>query len=228
MGRYAILSSLIACQIIIAAPVAKDWQYHARRLTGYEEPIRVASLRALKQTKTIAADVEAALEGPDRYLALDVIATLDLQSTLPALFRASDKDEDGVVSLAINALITPDNVGQITEFYVKRLNRAYRKALSVPSFVAILDVLGRLGHRLGEKQVAEYAQNPDPDIRSAALYYARLISKHDRELAYSEAITRGLADPTETLRTQTRLFLKEVCKKGALKTRPKLCEDEQT
>ncbi len=227
MGRYtafAILSSFLVAAIALAVP-AKEWQYYARRLTGYEEPTRTASLRALKQIKTIAADVAAALEGPDRYLALDVIATLDLQGTLPALFRASDRDEDGVVYLAINALITSDNVQEITEFYDQRLGRANWKALSVPSFVAILDVLGRLGHHLPEKQVNEYAQNADPDIRSAALYYARLISKRDRKIAYADAIARGLKDPAESLRIQTRLFLREICKRGATTVRPPLCEE---
>lgn len=227
MGRFtafAILATYLIAAVVSAAP-AGTWQHHARRLTGYEEPIRIASLRALKQNKSIAAEVEKSLEGPDRYLALDVIATLDLQSTLPALFRASDRDEDGVVYLAINALITPDNVDEITSFYTRRLSRANWKALSVPSFVAILDVLGRLGHHLPEKQVTEYAQNEDPDVRSAAIYYARLISKRDRKLAYSDAVARGLKDPAETLRIQTRLFLREICKTGATTDRAKLCEE---
>jgi len=197
-----LLAILTAFTLTPAWSQPPSWQYHAARLSGRSEWVHQSSVQALRKIKQIEKTLGEALKTPDKYLALDAIAALSLHGLLPELMQASYQDELGAVHQTINALITAENAGSIAAFYTERLAGLSEAALSVPAHTAVLDVLGRLQHELPERQVAAQLAAPDFDIRSAALYYIRLIQRGRKKPAYLESVRQALRDPAYLLRLQ--------------------------
>jgi hypothetical protein len=182
----------------------RDWRYHARRLTGFSDATHRDSLATLKKMRDLPALLPDALRGPDRYLALDVLSTLRFASLLPVLFEAIPEDESGAVALAVNALLTAENRPAIVQTYSKFLSDLSRKPLSVPTTLAILDVLARMRHPLPEELVEGLMSHPAPMVRSAAVYFARMLRSGSSEDRYRAVLERGLRDPTQYIRVQTQ------------------------
>ncbi len=185
---------------------AVSWQMQASKLTGYSEAIRNEALVALKKTPQIQDKLKAALTTSDRYLALDVMSALGLHSMVGHLLEVSEKGDDGAIHLTINTLVSGDNIQPVLEKYVLRLRRSQAPAVKV----AILDYLGRLGHRLGEADLAALARSSSFEVRSAALYYARLMLGKLRKADYYHVFRRTLQDAATPLRIQTIYTLQEL------------------
>lgn len=187
---------------------AATWQYHAARLSGRSAWVHQSSVQALKKTPDIETKLTQALGTADRYLALDAISALSLHKLMPALQQASYDDELGAIHLTLNALLDSSNVDELTQFYVERLADA-QKPLSMPARMAILDVLGRLRYELSDAQVAAELRSASFEVRSAALYYIRLIQKNRKKAAYWTSLRTALKDKAIPLRLQAAYTLRD-------------------
>lgn len=203
------LALLLATSTAFAAAPVRDWQYHARRLTGFSDTTRRESLHQLRQRKHLQSELRTALSGRQRYLALDVITTLGFHDFLQDLFPLTHQDESGAVILAINALLTQKTRPQILEHYTAVLERLNTVPLSAPAIMALLDVLGRLKHPISEEQLESFMDVSDPGIRSAAIYYARLMRKDPKLPEYRATLERGLEDAASQIRKQSELAAAE-------------------
>src|SRR3954465_979925 len=126
----------LLCSIAFSSET--DWRHHARRLSGYVQTTQREAVRWLKSQKRLEKKLVPALETRDRYLALDVIAELQMTSLLPELFKWTTRDESGAVVLTINTLLTPQTRDSIIEHYENILSRLSIVPLSIPSMLAVL------------------------------------------------------------------------------------------
>jgi len=157
--------------LLVRPALGVEWTTHALRLTGESDKVHDEAVAALRMWPNLEGTLKTALIGDKKYLALDVIAALSLQSMMADLFAQSENDENGSIYLTINALLNSDNQTQIAQLYLDRLR--HHKGMSMPSQVVLLDTLGRMGISLSDKDLTPYLESSSFEVRSAALYYLR-------------------------------------------------------
>lgn len=169
---FLVLISLVNFQPCFAAQnTSDDWTELAKRFSGGGSLIRNQSIKNLKAIPNLEDRMRKELLGSQRLLALDVIATLKLESLLPDLIRLSGEDDSGFLYLAMNSLVTPQNQDQLRRLYYVRVNSPHTSA---PAKVVLLDTLIRMRVRLTNSQLQNaLIQDPSSEVRSAALYYLR-------------------------------------------------------
>jgi hypothetical protein len=182
----------------------QDWDVLALRLSAestasYERTI--AKLRLVPQLET---KLRAGLRGNKRYLAMDVISALQLTNLLPELVAGAEKDETGFFLNAINSLLNSRNVKFVSDLY---RHRVFDSGSPPAARAVMLDTLGRLGTPLNvARLIALVDEDPSPDVKSAALYYARLMILRRARDDYLPVVTSGLRAQPFQLRVQA-LFL---------------------
>lgn len=201
---------LCFCQTGIASP--ESWTYHARRLTGYAESTQLRSFKALKSTPNLESILRTALLTEDRYLAFDVISALQLTALIPDLFKVSLTEESAAAVLTLNTLLNNETRDVLVENYLKQLGGLENGSFSLPAFVAVLDFLGRLRIRLEPDFLIALMESEHYEVRSAALYYVRLIQENQPKIIYPQVYRYGLRDKTSTIRTQAQIALAETNK----------------
>ena len=195
------------------APISKaspPWTNYAAKLSGYSEAERRKAILALRPYPHLAEELKRQLLGEEKYLALEVISALGLSSFLPQLKSLSARDENGALYLTINTLVTKENYADISRFYVDRFRK--RGPISDPALVVILDTLGRFDVALDEAEILEVYADRSPEVRSAVLYYVRLLGIEKKELVYKKLIKQALADPAFSLRLQALYLLGDLAK----------------
>jgi hypothetical protein len=165
----------------LAAAASPDWTRAARRLTGAGEDGRSAAIRTLKTTPGIEATLRDALQGDERFLALDAIVALKLETLYDDVLRASEQDRSGFFYLALDALVEPTGQAKLAQLYRERLATPKTSAASK---VVILDSLIRMHESVHPDMLSDLLEDQSPEVRSAALYYLRgfLVSYREREL----------------------------------------------
>jgi len=198
MATFVMHAVLLFCLSAGAA----DWRATARRLTGLSESVRQRAITELRGVPHLASTLRASLQGPDKALALDVIAALNLEDLLPDLLLASQTDTDGTTYLAIGALLDDHNARSIADAYVHRLRETTTRPVSMTAQVIMLDTLARLGARMSEPEVLRLLDSPIFEVRSAALYYARVWMRKARRNDFEGVIRAALHCEPYQLRVQ--------------------------
>jgi hypothetical protein len=155
------------------SPPARSWSWLAGRLTGVSEEDRRGAIEQLRALPRLSDSLSAALAGPRRFLALEVISSLGLRDFLPALLTLSEHDRSGATLLTLNTLLDGHNVEGVARAYRDRLTRDGGRPRSATAAVIMLDTLGRLGVTLPDSTVRAFLESPSFELRSAALSYAR-------------------------------------------------------
>lgn len=171
----------ILAPLLLATTSLPDWAKAARRLTGEGDAGRAAAVKKLEAMPDIEATLKGALEGEQRFLALDAIVALRLESLYADVLRISASDRSGFSYLALDALVAPATQAGLAQIYRERL---LDPGTSAAAKVVILDSLIRMRERVHADMLSDLLQSPSPEVRSAALYYMRgfLVTYRDPEL----------------------------------------------
>lgn len=191
-----------------AAEVA-EWLRHAERLTGESEAVRERAIRHLKKMRGLEGQLTIALTGPDRFLAVDVIATLKLKDLLPLLIDLSKIDDTGTTYLAMNALMDEKNAPLLTKLYRDRLLSEPPPALVAR--MVILDTFGRIGYQLPAEELNRIYSSGLYEMQSAVVAYARSRLRAGVGVeSHSEFLKAALHSPYQQLRLQALFALMDL------------------
>jgi hypothetical protein len=195
---FAFLSSPAA-----SAASAPPWADLALELSGVPQAEHDALVRKLRTTPGLGEKISAALAGPRRALALDVIAALPLRGQLPRLLALSARDTDYRLYLGINSLLTRATVSSVGDEYLRRLSSS--TALDPVSTVVMLDALSRMGRVLAPAALARLWRSDSYEVRGAVLSTI-LRARGSREL-YQGILLDALRGPVCQLRVQASFAL---------------------
>jgi hypothetical protein len=206
-----------------AAPPDLNWRFEATRLTGASEKISRTAARRLKTWPALEKELRAALDGEDRYLAVDVIGALRFEPLREDLIRFSARDEAGFSYIALGAFIDGASAPGFVKLFAERLQSP---RTSPPAKVILLDTLSRMGVMLNRDRLAGLLLNdPSPEVKSAALSYlrARLLKHRDDEDL--ELLRAVLGDPhlSPQRRIQARFIVSELDRARAARLCPPEC-----
>jgi hypothetical protein len=207
-----------------AAPAADvDWRFEATRLTGASAKISRTAARRLKSRSSLAKELRAALEGDDRYLAVDVIGALRFEPMREDLIRFSATDDAGFSYIALSAFIDRANAPEFVKLFGERLQSP---RTSAPAKVILLDTLSRMGAVLDRGRLGELLiKDPSPEVKSAALSYLRArLLKHDEEKDL-DLLRAVLRDPklSPQRRAQALFLVSELDERRAARLCPPVC-----
>lgn len=199
MRLLGIVPFIAIASISAQAAPSEEWIRPARRLTGESDQVREESLSKLRKIKNLPTILKEALPGPNRPLALDVAAALNLHSLLPDLLSFSQQDESGATYLAINSLATDKDWPTLKDLYHQR---AVEPGASIPVRMILIDTLARLRVRVSEAELGAWLIYPHYEVRSAALYYVRYRMVKFGEDEWAWAVEKASEDPDRRIRIQ--------------------------
>ncbi|MBS1958760.1 MAG: hypothetical protein JST80_04735 [Bdellovibrionales bacterium] len=213
------LKKLILCGILILASEpstlasAKTWVDYARSLSGESERVRNNAIASLRKTKNLDEQLAEGLRrgGIERSFALDVVSALKLERLKPVLMEISKDDTTGFVYLVILQL-SKDHA-RTADFFEEQLRA---RGTSVVAKMVLIDALGRFGRKLPVPAVNKLLQpDTDPDLRSAALYYVRLMNRKRLDQYLQCALMwRGDKRNTVQFETQLRFLMGEIARQN--------------
>ncbi|MCB0405053.1 MAG: hypothetical protein KDD51_09720 [Bdellovibrionales bacterium] len=207
--RNLVFFLLIVVAAKAGAAETAEWLRHAERLTGESEAVRERAIRRLKNVPGLEGQLTIALTGPDRFLAVDVIATLKLKNLLPLLIDLSRIDDTGTTYLAMNALMDKDNAPLLTKLYKDRLLANPPPALAAR--MVIIDTFGRIGFQLAAQELNQLYSRGIYEVKSAVVAYARLRLRAGVGIeAHSEFLKAALKSPYQQLRLQALYAIKDL------------------
>ncbi|MCM2282849.1 MAG: hypothetical protein NDI61_13500 [Bdellovibrionaceae bacterium] len=182
--------------MVEASYAAPNWTQLARKVGISEtEAERLQAIAALRADTKLSSNLIAALDSDNRLLALDVIVALSMREMVPELLSRITSDEDGFLTLNLNALLEEKNKDLIFSRYQEILKPAEIAQLSPAAIVAMLEPLGRAGFVLPRASVDELFRQAFPEVRAAVIYYVRMLalrhSRRDHVRVLSEALRAG-------------------------------------
>lgn len=152
-----------------------SWTTWAKRFTGESDSVRKTAIQKLQQIKDLEKQLIEALQGPQRFLALEVIATLKLESLRRPVMAIADGDDSSVYFVTLNSLYNSDNQKELTSFYIRELV----EKKNAPAQVVILDTLARMDYVLDDDLIRGLIKkNSSPEFQQALLGYFRLTHVH--------------------------------------------------
>lgn len=181
---------------------AQKWTSLAREV-GQSEEHRDRFIQTLRHLPHLSTDLRVALSSKtDRPLALEVIDALNLQNLLPDLVARVQQDNDGFTAVAVNGLMTEKSSRAILQKYASLLEPSKISHLSAPVIVALLEPLGRLNTKLPRATLLRLSKDASPDVRSALLYYLRVMALKNSSTTHLDLVTDMTRAPEVQLRLQ--------------------------
>jgi len=206
-----------------------EWRKWGLRLTGESQKVRNKAISKLKRIPDLAELLRFELEGKDYHQALDIITVLNIKELLPDLIRLSIYDDSGHFYLTLNTFTSNRSVlSRIKKIYVSRLNDARGLGLAPVVQMILLDTLGRAGVRLPLKSVLYFLEAEHYEIKSAAVYYARLhLLRKKPAVKFIPVLKRAMNLEPFQLRVQTYYTISELPDKIRIQLMGKKeCKDE--
>ncbi len=189
----------------------ESWTSLARKVGQSESDTeRENAITALKKIQDLSQRLRVGLTTDDRPLALETISALNLRGLIPELLLKVPTDHDGFLTLAVNSMMDASNQDRILKFYANQLKPEKLSDVSTPTIVAILEPLGRLGTPLPRKALTALASHRSPDVRSAAIYYFRMMGLRNGVLENLDLLTRFTSASEYQLRLQAISVIAEL------------------
>jgi hypothetical protein len=212
LNRFFQIGTFISLVLLIGPYVGAtpDWKLLARRFTGESDWIRKDSIDQIRKIPNLENLLKKELSGPDKFIVLDVIATLRLSGLLPDLIKYSEHDDTGFFYHALNALMTSTSLKlKLSQLYYSRLLNVNTPPAAK---VAILDTLGRLNVSISRADLKYLLlDDTSPEVRSAALYYLRNQFTNKLEQERDLLLLKAVLDSEPyQIRLQTIYFLSEL------------------
>lgn len=196
---------------LATACAEEDWRVYARRLSGEAKHVRSEMIEALKAVPNLDGYLRVAFQGPERYLAYDVLSALEKREFLDEVLKLIPTDSSGFAVHAANSLSTAEQRMKLIEAYRKHLDDA---KTSAPARMAMFDTLGRLGAQLSEETCQQSLEHESFDVRAAALLYLRqaVLRQGRRDWTSRVAPALDTAQPWQ-IRAQALFLLSELAPK---------------
>jgi hypothetical protein len=190
-----------------AATPPPSWTDLARKLTGESDEIHDQALDALKKNPDLESTLRSALQGPDKFLALDVVAALPVPALYPDLIRQFDGDATGYYVHALNALVTPENRVEVTKLYRSHLTKP---GVSPAVKIALIDTLVRLQSEIPPREMALLLSDPSYEVRESAIAYIRSALRGGEGAGYIALLASPLHDGPFQIRMQVLTLASEL------------------
>lgn len=187
---------------------AKSWKYWAR-YTGPAEKKRPQAISELKKIKNLNELLIQQMGTDSQGLALDVISALNKQELIPQLMGKIPEDDTGFLVLTLNALLTTENYKSVLNEYKKLIENKH-EILSAANLVSLLEPMGRMGRAIKMDTLKVLVKHNYPEVRSAALNYARTILVEHNRSGYYPLFQIARNDKTWQIRKQIEFFLREI------------------
>jgi hypothetical protein len=195
-----------------------SWPQLARQVgMGETEKTRLAAVRSLRAMKNLNTVLLEALETPNRSLALDVIAALDLNSLVPTLLERVSADEDGFLVLTLNSLLNNDNKANVLTAYADVIGNGRTRPASAAAIVGMLEPLGRLGIVLPKSTVSALLEHEFDEVRSATLLYVRVMTLTHGRYEYTQFGMKAFRSAPFQLRLQALFLMDEFTRRAEAK-----------
>jgi len=225
------VKALFAFLFLIAVPGfawgAPSWMDLARKV-GESEENRASVIAQLRQTPGLKSKISKAIYTKNRPLALDVISALEMKELIPDLLLHVPADPDGFLTVAVNSMMDSKNQKSILDSYKANLSQA---GVSNAAILAMLEPLGRMNVVLSRDVLTGLAQSSSPEVRSAVLYYLRMMALRNKRFENLDLLAKLLRAPEFQIRLQAVSVSHEI---GAHAGVPdssemkKVCEAEKT
>ncbi len=169
--------------------------------------------------------LKKALGSIHHFLALDVIAALELRSLFGHLLQSSENDESGYSYHVINALMGGEDRKIVAKIYLSRLEKSKTTAAAK---MTILDSLGRMRVPIDMPKLYRLLSDADPEVRSATLYYIRSFVLKSPHHEYLSLLKKPLQDEAFQVRIQDLFLISELSKPVQKRLRHflKACEND--
>ncbi len=187
-----------------------EWVVQSRQLIGESDEKRAQALEVLRGRFPAARDVLREVDGDYRPYALDVLVALNLPGTVDELLPLLERDPDGALTLAANALLSGDNHQRISERYGQLLTGPIDR-LSTPQIVAMVDFFTHLKRPCSDAICTALLTHPRLEVQQAAALHLAVTAKADKVAFLKRHLPRLFAQ----VRAQVMLTLYKEEKKEA-------------
>lgn len=195
---------ILSVVFIIEAKASSDWRTSALLLSGASQKTKLKLMNELRSHPHLSADLRRALDGGDRFLALDTIAALQLVDLREDLIRISITDRTGYSYLALDSFVDANTLQETASLYHQRLLQA---ETSASARVILLDSLSRMNVRLSKSELQSVLFNDtSPEVRSSAVRYLRHRMTADSDERYLGELKKLLTEPTLSVQTLTQAY----------------------
>ncbi len=186
-----------------------NWVRLARHV-GENEKSHATAIRELKKIKDLDTILVKALETPERFHSLDVIAALKKTELIPQLLERVSADEDGFLVLTLNSLLNAETKNLILNTYLEKLKPERQVIHSAAAIVAMLEPLDRAGLMLPKETLASLFDHSYPEVRSSALSYVRAMILKGKRTDYQAYVLKALSSSPYQLRLQALALVEEL------------------
>lgn len=156
------------------------WVEHARNLIGESSNVRGEALKKLGEIFPTFKDLEAELDGEHRHYALDVAVAMKYSDATEKLLRRIDKDRDGSITLAVNALLDKGNFEIIAQSYDRFLQERQLTTVPTAVVVAMTDFFTHLRRPLVGPLYLALLTHPRLEVQQAAALYFAVVGAPDK------------------------------------------------
>lgn len=187
-----------------------EWVVQSRQLIGESKDKRQRALEVLRARFPSAEDVLKEVKGEYRAYALDVLVALAHPEAVEKMLPHLDRDPDGALTLAVNALLSNDNHQLIAERYGQLLTPPLT-TLSTPQIVAMVDFFTHLKRPCSDTICAALLKHPRLEVQQAAALHLTVTPKSDR----LDFLKRHLAELYPQVRAQVLMAFYQANKNDA-------------
>lgn len=165
---------------------------------GRSQAHQRSATAALRKIPNLPHLLKAELNGPNKYLALELISSLSLKSLMPELTRLSATDKNGAIHLTITSLIDEKNAAEIQTLFRAHLIEIRHQPLVVQ--VVLLDTLARFQTPLSSELLLSLFKSDASEMRLAVLNFINLQPEEIKKNNFKTVLDLGLVDSTESVR----------------------------
>lgn len=201
------LSAIAILVLCSGAASADSWTDYARKLIGETDAVTRNSKAELRKDKNLPDKLRKSLGSKDHFLALDVMASLNMKEMVPTLLDFAARDRTGYSYHALNTLIEKKDYDRVGSIYRERLKKS---KTSLASKMAMIDTLGRIGTDIDPDLVNRLILDDAPEVRSSAIYYLRTAILRRRRQELYPFLKTAIADSTFQNRLQTLYLVSEI------------------
>jgi hypothetical protein len=224
-----LLLSLVVIALASAGAEAKlgagapDWRAPALRLNAESNSEQDQAREELRKLPDLDRRLRAALQGPDRSLALRVIRDLRERALLGDLLGILPQDGQGSIHRTVSVIARPEDEARVAAAFREELAKL-PKNQKAASTVQILAFLGKHGIRLDQGELDRLVEDDSYEVRESVQSY---IAARPDPATYVAELGKALTLSPYTARLSALETLGRIPDKAAVLEQTKGCPKDQ-